>query len=157
MRSQRGPEGPPTDQGPSPYDKAILAVACWHSHLCCRCNYFKCRQHRQATRVWFNLKCGSAVVWWLTPLDSGFRGQGFKPYSGRRVMSLSKTYLPPKKVLVIPRKRWLIPNMTEKLFTGTLSIKPNQTKTFKCCQCCPARRGVSLKCHKRRPATRVKI
>ena len=30
------------------------------------------------------------------------------------------------KVLAIPRKRWLRPNMTEKLFTGTLSIKPNQ-------------------------------
>ena len=30
----------------------------------------------------------------------------------------------PTKVLVIPRKRWLHPNMTEKLF-GTLSIKPN--------------------------------
>ena len=27
-----------------------------------------------------------------------------------------------KKVLVIPRKRWLRPNMTEKLFTGTLRI-----------------------------------
>ena len=61
--------------------------------------------------------------------DSGFRGRGFEPHSGRRVVSLSKTYLPPK-VLVIPRKRWLHPNMTEKLFTGTLSIKPNQTKTF---------------------------
>ena len=27
------------------------------------------------------------------------------------------------KVLVIPRKRWLRPNMTVKLFTGTLRIK----------------------------------
>ena len=51
------------------------------------------------------------------------------PHSGRRVVSLSKTYLPPK-VLVIPRKRWLYPNMTEKLFTGTLSIKPNQNKSY---------------------------
>ena len=59
--------------------------------------------------------------------DSGFRGRGFDPHSGRRVVSLRKTYLPPK-VLVIPRKRWLHPNMTEKLFTGMLSIKPNQTK-----------------------------
>ena len=55
--------------------------------------------------------------------DSGSRGRGFEPHSGRRVVSLSKTYLPPK-VLVIPRKRWLRPNMTEKLFTGTLNIKP---------------------------------
>ena len=28
----------------------------------------------------------------------------------------------PQKVLVIPRNRWLRPNMTEKLFTGTLRI-----------------------------------
>ena len=28
----------------------------------------------------------------------------------------------PPKVLVIPRKRWLRPNMSEKLFTGTLRI-----------------------------------
>ena len=28
----------------------------------------------------------------------------------------------PQKVLVISRKRWLRPNMTEKLFTGTLRI-----------------------------------
>ena len=28
----------------------------------------------------------------------------------------------PQKVLVIPRKRWLRPNMTEKLFTGMLRI-----------------------------------
>ena len=34
----------------------------------------------------------------------------------------------PKKVLVIPRKRWLRPNMTEKLLTGTLSIKQKKKK-----------------------------
>ena len=59
--------------------------------------------------------------------DSGSRGRGFKPHSGRRVVSLSKTYLPPKSTgntqeAVAPS------NMTEKLFTGTLSIKPNETK-----------------------------
>ena len=31
------------------------------------------------------------------------------------------------QVLVIPRKRWLRPDITEKLFTGTLS--KNETKT----------------------------
>ena len=51
--------------------------------------------------------------------DSGARGRGFDPHSGRRVVSLSKIHLPPKKVLVIPRKRWLRPDMTEKLLTGT--------------------------------------
>ena len=50
--------------------------------------------------------------------DSGARGRGFDPHSGRRVVSLSKIHLPPKKVLVIPRKRWLHPDMTEKLLTG---------------------------------------
>ena len=29
------------------------------------------------------------------------------------VVSLSKIHLPPKKVLVIPRKRWLRPDITE--------------------------------------------
>ena len=28
--------------------------------------------------------------------DSGARGQGFDPHSGRRVVSLSKIHLPPK-------------------------------------------------------------
>ena len=50
---------------------------------------------------------------------SGARGQGFDPHSGCRVVSLSKIHLPPKKVLVIPRKRWLHPDKTEKLLTGT--------------------------------------
>ena len=57
--------------------------------------------------------------------DSGARGRGLDPYSGRRVVSLSKIHLPPK-VLVIHRKRRLRPDMTEKLFTGTLS--KNETK-----------------------------
>ena len=43
-------------------------------------------------------------------------------------MSLSKTFLPPKNELVIPRKRWLHPNITEKLFTGRLSIKTKKKK-----------------------------
>ena len=61
--------------------------------------------------------------------DSGSRGRGFEPHSGCRVVFLSKTYLPPK-VLAIPRKWWLRPNMTEKLFTGTLRIKPNQNQIY---------------------------
>ena len=62
---------------------------------------------------------------WPSGLDSGARGRGFDPHSGRCVVSLSKIHLPPK-VLVIPRKRWLRPDMTEKLFTGMLS--KNETK-----------------------------
>ena len=34
------------------------------------------------------------------------------------------TFLP--KVLVIPRKRWLRPDMTEKLLTGTLNLNTNE-------------------------------
>ena len=33
----------------------------------------------------------------------------------------------PRKVLVIPRRRWLSPDMTKQLFTGTLSL--HKTKT----------------------------
>ena len=45
-------------------------------------------------------------------------------------MSLSKVHLPPK-VLVIPRMLWLRPDMTEKLFTGTLSKRKKKRKTCK--------------------------
>ena len=44
---------------------------------------------------------------------------GFETYLCR-VVSLSKTFYSPK-VLVIPRKGWLCPDMTEKLLTGTLN------------------------------------
>ena len=58
--------------------------------------------------------------------DSGARGLGFDTYL-RRVVSLSKdTFTLRKVTLVIPRKRWLRPDMIEKLFTGTLSL--NKTK-----------------------------
>ena len=46
-------------------------------------------------------------------------------------VSLSKRHLLPKKVLVIPRNRWLRLNMTEKLFTGTLNHNQNKTKQTK--------------------------
>ena len=45
-------------------------------------------------------------------------------------VSLSKRHLLPKKVLVIPRNRWLRLNMTEKLFTGTLNHNQNKQKNF---------------------------
>ena len=77
----------------------------------------------------------------ISPRSSGSRGRGFEPHSGRSVVSLSKTYLPPKKVLVIPRKRWLHPNMAEKLFTGMLSIKPNQKPKQAQVSGCPRSEG----------------
>ena len=66
---------------------------------------------------------------WLSGrvLDSGARSREFETFL-RRVVSLST--LPPK-VLVIPRKQWLSPNMTEKLLTGTFSLNTKKKKLKK--------------------------
>ena len=68
--------------------------------------------------------------------DYGARGRVFETYL-RRVVSLGKIHNSPK-VLVIPRKRWLRPDMTEKLLTGTLNLRANKTVKFpfkrKACQ-----------------------
>ena len=76
------------------------------------------------------LKCKSAVTFVggergslvVNASDSGSRGRGFEPHSGQTVLCPSARHIYSPKVLVIPRKRWLCPNMTEKLFTGTLRI-----------------------------------
>ena len=54
--------------------------------------------------------------------DSGSRGREFEPHSGQTVLCPLARHIYSPKLLVIPRKRWLRPNMTEKLFTGTLRI-----------------------------------
>ena len=59
--------------------------------------------------------------------DSESRCPWFDPHWRHHVVSLSKTHLLPK-VLVKPRKRWLCPNMTEKLLTGTLSLNTKNSK-----------------------------
>ena len=66
-----------------------------------------------------------AVRWLIgRASNSEARGRGFETYL-HHVVSLGKTlYFP--KVLVIPRKRWLRPDMTEKLLTGTLNINTNK-------------------------------
>ena len=62
--------------------------------------------------------------------DSGARGWGFDTYLPP-VVSLGKDTFTPQKVLVIHRKRWLRPDMSEKTFTGTLNlIKPNKPLTL---------------------------
>ena len=77
-------------------------------------------------RLYFSfLSCSQYLeireAWWPSgrASDSGARGQGFDPHSGRHVVSFSKIYLPPKKILVIPRKLFFRLDMTEKLLTGT--------------------------------------
>ena len=54
--------------------------------------------------------------------DSGYSGRGFEPHSSQTVLCPGARQIYSPKVLVIPRKRWLRPNMTERLFTGTLRI-----------------------------------
>ena len=65
---------------------------------------------------------------WLSGMasDFGARCRGFKT-SLRRVVSLIKTLYSPL-VHVIPRKRRLRPDMTEKLLTGMLNLNTNKTK-----------------------------
>ena len=61
--------------------------------------------------------------WWLTIRPPDPEVGGSSP-TQVPMFVLEHDIFTPQKVLVIPRKRWLRPNMTEKLFTGTLSIKP---------------------------------
>ena len=67
----------------------------------------------------FQRQGGGMVAWWLTPRT---------PDPGSPCCVLEIRHIYPPKVLVIHRKRWLRPNMTEKLFTRMLSIKPNQNQ-----------------------------
>ena len=61
--------------------------------------------------------------------ESISRGPGFDHHRRLRAVSLSKTYQLPT-VLAKSRKSWLLPKMTKKLLTGTLSLNTNkQTKT----------------------------
>ena len=58
----------------------------------------------------------------VNALDSGSRGRGLSPTRVKPCCVLEQGTFTPQKVLVIHRKRWLHPNMTEKLLTGTLRI-----------------------------------
>ena len=60
--------------------------------------------------------------------DSGAKGRGFDT-DLRRVVSLSKNTFTPPKVLIIPRKRWLRPDMTEKNVYWDVKPQQNQNKT----------------------------
>ena len=46
--------------------------------------------------------------------DSGSRGRGFESHSGQTVLCPLASHIHSPKVLVIPRERWLRPNMTDK-------------------------------------------
>ena len=59
---------------------------------------------------------------WLMPRTPDPEVGGSSPTRVKPCCVLEQGTFTPQKVLVIPRKRWLRPNMTEKLFTGTLRI-----------------------------------
>ena len=59
--------------------------------------------------------------------DSGARGRGSKPTSALFYKTLYSL-----KVLVIPRKRCLLPDKTETLLTGTLSLNTNKQHILSC-------------------------
>ena len=71
---------------------------------------------------------GSAVAWWLMPRTPDPEVGGSSPTRVNTCCVLEQGTFTPQNVLVIPRKRWLRPNMTEKLFTETLRI--NQPTNF---------------------------
>ena len=62
------------------------------------------------------------MAWWLMPQTPDPEVGDSSPTRVKSCCVLEQGTLPPQKVLVIPRKQWLRPNMTEKLFTGTLRI-----------------------------------
>ena len=64
--------------------------------------------------------------------DSGARGRGFETYR-RRVVSLSKTLYSPKVLVNYPGSggSFPLPDMTEKLLTGTLSLNTNKQNPYK--------------------------
>ena len=76
---------------------------------------------------------------WLMPQTPDPEVGGSSPTRVKPCCVIEQGAFTPQKVLVIPRKRWLRPNMTEKLFTGMLRInQPNS---------CPPNRNRKLRCN----------
>ena len=124
------------------------------------CTFKKIRKSRKKTmhvmKRYYVLRCplsitrtcpyssaitGSAVARWQSiGLRSERSGGGVETYF-RRVVCLSKTLYSPK-VLVIPWKRWLRPDMTEKLLTGTLNLNTNKQTNRQSYHCSPDKYNV---------------
>ena len=62
------------------------------------------------------------MAWWLMPRTPDPEVGGSSPTWVKPCFVLEQGTFTPQKVLVIPRKRWLLPSLTKKLFTGTLRI-----------------------------------
>ena len=72
---------------------------------------------------------GSAVAWWFMPRTLDPEVGGSSPTRVKPCCVHEGTFTP-RKVLVIPRTKWLRPYMTEKLFTGTLRINEPTNQPF---------------------------
>ena len=62
------------------------------------------------------------MAWWLMPRTPDPEVGGSSPSRVKPCCVLEPGTFTPQKVLVIPRKQWLRPNVIEKLFTGMLRI-----------------------------------
>ena len=91
----------------------------WTIDIPSKCFFFR---HVNPNYLNFNYFNSSRGARWLSvrASDSAAIRRGFETYL-RRVVSLSKTLYSPK-VLVIPRKRWLRPDITKKVLTETLNL-----------------------------------
>ena len=86
---------------------------------------WKCHTQQKVNLQTLSGERGGLVV---NASDPRSRGPGFEPHSGQTMLCPWARHIHSPKVLVIPRKWWLRPNMTEKLFTGTLKIKSTNQK-----------------------------
>ena len=64
----------------------------------------------------------------MVEFQSPERKVGFRSSFRMPCCILEQDTFTSQKVLVVPRKQWLCPDMTEKLLTGTQSINLNKTK-----------------------------
>ena len=70
------------------------------------------------------------MAWWLLPRTPDPEVGGSRPSRVIPCCVLEQGTFTPQKVLVIPRKGWLRPNMTEKLFTGMLRINQSINRFY---------------------------
>ena len=70
------------------------------------------------------------MAWWLIPRTPDPEVGGSSPTRVKTCCVLEQGTFTPQIVLVIPRKRWLRPNMNGKLFTGTLRINHPTNSSF---------------------------
>ena len=64
--------------------------------------------------------------------DSVSRGRGFEPHSGRRVVSLNKTYLPPKKYWEYPGRGGSVPTLLKIVYWDVKHQTKPKKKFPKC-------------------------